>query len=920
MNSQAHQLLERIAKKKTWTREESFGSLVEDIFQNQNTAKDSTTTIRLHNAKEYATCCAEESNFRPAVLGKQKTISPKPREDIEAWNSNPAHVVCEAMSTAAPQENQSDGEQDKKFEHVDSQNGLVDLDDPLLVSFAMICPQKDGPCTGSRLHDEPEDVLALGGSVIQPVDSASRLLVSQPKAGEDIGQSSDISGETDKVGAEDFTAVDAWHRVASEENAASIERTTHRKKNRASSTIVWENRPIQGEHRLISCIGGLMVSPRGLLSLLGCKTDDCMTSGNPLDNASSEMCVFTHLPLSTHSSTSLGAMVHARKQTKHDSSLITKPTSFLRPHVNNDLLPSSSRSQVTVPAYVKMPNRQSSLSDTKWDCFNMDTPAHNEEIPPRVCLLTSAVDGACDTTDEVLQDNSSRATSPSKVSVDLNKALPPYPTLLERQPSIRTRQAPQILEYHDPGSAASSANSSGSVLSSSSSKAHFRQIARGLVAVNAPTSGLELSPVREPDHDAQRPEQHEPHEMSTNATERDKFESMDEHALMHQCVALASDSADERSQWPTQSKDLGTDTIGELMRPPHKSRHIPHALSENNINYLSGHIPVATADFYAPPHLASRDLRDRKGNGTQDSPTRGRRIDHSKSVSDNAGELEWDDGMLQHPQSARKRSRSPHKKLFGDGGWLTRSQSVRDVSKDQKAKLGQSPKKGIALKSWGGKMKRRIGDMTAPENGQPFPTRSTFPISLNPPMQAKIYGELELMLCVSGNKFLMDQYERGRMSPDSVAKINAGWRAKNRPQVREFQYDQLTQRELVLANVKTFEFHGDAARNAVSLNGILHSWKALAKEMSIRTFCMADTQVKKHLLDTRRVLEMFGAPLITFLAFQEVQNAAHLRIRDHQKRRQAKCENFESATAMGLDGDSRLRENPFEGGHVSFQL
>ena len=167
------------------------------------------------------------------------------------------------------------------------------------------------------------------------------------------------------------------------------------------------------------------------------------------------------------------------------------------------------------------------------------------------------------------------------------------------------------------------------------------------------------------------------------------------------------------------------------------------------------------------------------------------------------------------------------------------------------------------------------------------------------------------MLCVSGNKFLMDQYKRGRMSADSVARVNASWRSKNRPQVREFQYDQLTQRELVLGNIKTFEFYGDAARNTITLNGILHSWKALAKEMSVRTFCAADIQVKKNLLDARRVLEMLGTPMVTFLAFQELQYAAHNGIRDYQNKRAADRRGVRSAVKPRLDpiGDISFGES-----------
>ena len=45
----------------------------------------------------------------------------------------------------------------------------------------------------------------------------------------------------------------------------------------------------------------------------------------------------------------------------------------------------------------------------------------------------------------------------------------------------------------------------------------------------------------------------------------------------------------------------------------------------------------------------------------------------------------------------------------------------------------------------------------------------------------------------------------------------------------------------------------------------------MAKEMSVRTFCAPDSQVRKHMHDAHKILEMLGAPLVTFLAFQELQ-------------------------------------------------
>lgn len=54
---------------------------------------------------------------------------------------------------------------------------------------------------------------------------------------------------------------------------------------------------------------------------------------------------------------------------------------------------------------------------------------------------------------------------------------------------------------------------------------------------------------------------------------------------------------------------------------------------------------------------------------------------------------------------------------------------------------------------------------------------------------------------------------------------------------------------------------------------------------AIRTFCTPDTVIKKHLHDCYKILEMLGAPYVTFLAFQEIQVKAMAIMREEQKKR-----------------------------------
>jgi hypothetical protein len=168
------------------------------------------------------------------------------------------------------------------------------------------------------------------------------------------------------------------------------------------------------------------------------------------------------------------------------------------------------------------------------------------------------------------------------------------------------------------------------------------------------------------------------------------------------------------------------------------------------------------------------------------------------------------------------------------------------------------------------------------------PRQSTPPVSIDPPYQAKVYSEMELMICVTANKYLMREFTVGRISAESVTKVSSYWSSKNRPQVIEFQYDQATQRDLILYNLMTLKFHGESAGSPLVLNATMYSWKTMAKEMNVRTFCAPDSQVRKHMHDAHKILEMLGAPLVTFLAFQELQLKTLAKIADGVKKMEAK--------------------------------
>ncbi|GKZ39021.1 hypothetical protein AbraIFM66950_011679 [Aspergillus brasiliensis] len=220
-------------------------------------------------------------------------------------------------------------------------------------------------------------------------------------------------------------------------------------------------------------------------------------------------------------------------------------------------------------------------------------------------------------------------------------------------------------------------------------------------------------------------------------------------------------------------------------------------------------------------------------------------------------------------------SKTVHKKLFGDNGWLGCTADMND--------LPSETHKFRSLRRLGKKVIKQVEEL-AEDVTRAHPNsiihaairprlvpESTIPISLDPPTQAKLYSEMEVMLCVSANRFLLQQYNEGRLSEESIRKVTNYWGSKNRPQVIEFQFDQATQRRLILANIRTLRFSGECSTNAIILKSNLNNWKALSKEMAVRTFCFPDSAVRKHMHDIHKLLDMLDAPLTTYLTFEELQ-------------------------------------------------
>ncbi|KAL4893587.1 hypothetical protein BDV59DRAFT_201763 [Aspergillus ambiguus] len=315
------------------------------------------------------------------------------------------------------------------------------------------------------------------------------------------------------------------------------------------------------------------------------------------------------------------------------------------------------------------------------------------------------------------------------------------------------------------------------------------------------------------------------------------------------------------SDTPNSSLDL---SISEMHMHPGNKYNPSYDGAKNRIH---SQIAIVEDEYHVPP------LAIRKGSSEDDQP------------GINMLELDLLDNPLTQP-------RTSHKQLFGSNGWLGCTTDLQNTTS-----RARNPKRNT-IKSLGKKIMQHVegiaGDMAKAyprsfahgAHRAKIVPESPFPISLDPPMQAKLYSELEVMICVSANKFLVHQYRAGRVSEDSIRKVTSFWESKNRPQVVEFQFDQATQRQLILSNIRTLQFNGECSTNPVLLHSNLRNWRAVVKEMNVRTFCAPDSVIRKHMHDIHKLLDMLGAPVSTFLEFEELQMRTLAVMKRHREKGQ----------------------------------
>lgn len=315
---------------------------------------------------------------------------------------------------------------------------------------------------------------------------------------------------------------------------------------------------------------------------------------------------------------------------------------------------------------------------------------------------------------------------------------------------------------------------------------------------------------------------------------------------------------------------------------------LPSSRSEPNFQDFSPSQPPAPSSFTVSGYARTPSTSPHKDVSEQDEPRgRGRVRAYTPHTDLSTSESHCS------PSKPVKRSRSPVKRLLGIG----KSTPNKEPPQGYIGEPAPNSSAKRSLKEWTSRFKNGFVSFDSAEEDHQAHTEErtpqnieskvlpaqSFPISLDPSYQSRLIADLELMVVITANRFLIREAKEGRISPLSIAKVRHGWEEKNRAQVVEYQFDQGTQRRLILENLGTVNFCGDIAHDHVALTAALYAWGVMANEMLVRTFCAGDSVIRKWLNDIPRLFEMLGAPYITFQTFEKIQTKTLLVVGNRQR-------------------------------------
>ncbi|RYP14899.1 hypothetical protein DL765_006041 [Monosporascus sp. GIB2] len=258
-------------------------------------------------------------------------------------------------------------------------------------------------------------------------------------------------------------------------------------------------------------------------------------------------------------------------------------------------------------------------------------------------------------------------------------------------------------------------------------------------------------------------------------------------------------------------------------------------------------------------------------------------------------------------------ARKGTKTMVGDNGWLENA-----AIEGQKKPTPKKPRFIDSMKKWGRDFIEKTEDFMStgsrPTNN-PRHVVQKARISLDPRAQSLLYCELEFEIRLALDTYIKSQLNMGRLNAAKLKRIADWWESKGRPRVTGFLYDLETQIDLVMAHSPDdFRFYGTLAANGdAHVMGLLGAVKSDARTIRLRTCCLPDAIIIKHIVDIQRMMGLIDAN-----ADNHIQIAKCLKFfKDFVEKAKAAEEQRQAAAAVvphefdfGGDADDYRRSCP----------
>ncbi|OAL21658.1 hypothetical protein AYO20_11330 [Fonsecaea nubica] len=155
-------------------------------------------------------------------------------------------------------------------------------------------------------------------------------------------------------------------------------------------------------------------------------------------------------------------------------------------------------------------------------------------------------------------------------------------------------------------------------------------------------------------------------------------------------------------------------------------------------------------------------------------------------------------------------------------------------------------------------------------------------VSLDPATQARVLGDMELLLVTATNNFLVHEANAARLNPEIVMRFSNEWRARGLRPVVEFLYDCRAQYHLVLANMHTVRFSTTCEESFYLRDSCMEVWSTILVDVAVHAFCLPDDIVVKHLYALPQVLRMLRAPESALAAVRGLQLKTSAKITERK--------------------------------------